>query len=112
MISIFNKEPEKKTIVLLTYPKGQNFACYNNQMGWFGHIRDYKPHLFFRHGQWYVVNAGVHYLDHLKSGINKKNYAAYLWACGMNATKEERSSLMHRMWAIRLAGIQEELKND
>lgn len=110
MTSIFGAEPEVKTIVLLTYPRGKEFKCYKNQAGWFGHIRDYKPHLFFRHGQWYVVNAGVHYYDHLKPLIYKKNDAAYLWACQQNATPKEREGLMYKMRGMRLERIQNECK--
>lgn len=107
---LFGAEPKIKTMVLLTYPRGQKFECYNNQDGWFGHIRDYKPHLFFRHGQWYVVDANVHFRDHLKPVIYKKNAAAYLWACLQNATAEERERLMCKMWTSRLAKLKEELQ--
>lgn len=97
MVSSFSADPEVKTIVLLTYPRGQQFKCYNNQSGWFGHIRDYKPHLFYRSGQWYVVNCGVHFYDHLKPMINERNNLAYKWACLQNATEKERQQLFYRI---------------
>lgn len=112
MTSMFGADPKVETVVLLTYPRGKEFKCYQNQAGWYGHIRDYKPHLFRRHGQWYVVNAGVHFYDHLKPMINKKNQAAYTWACQQNATPEEREGLMYKMRARRLEGMRQELGYD
>lgn len=106
MVSSFSREPEVETVVLLTYPRGKDFKCYNNRAGWFGHIRDHKPHLFFRHGRWYVVNAGVHFDDGLKRIINQRNNVAYAWACRQNATEEERQGLYHKIRSNMLIELQ------
>lgn len=108
MGSIFGDGPEVKTIVLLTYPRGKEFKCYNNQMGWFGHVRDHKPHLFRRHGQWYVVNAGCHFNDGLKRIINERNNVAYSWACLQNATPKEREGLHYKIRSQLLVTKQKE----
>lgn len=108
MTSSFNAEPEVETVVLLTYPRGKEFKCYNNRMGWFGHVRDHKPHLFFRWGRWYVVNAGCHHDDGLKAIINKRNAVAYSWAFLQNATPKEREGLHYKIRSQLLVTKQKE----
>lgn len=92
------------------YEKGKSFACYNNSTGWYGHVRDHKPHIFWNRGKWNVVYAGVHHNDYLKEFIERRNSVAHYWCNMMNKTEEERKCWSYKPHMARLADQQKECR--
>ena len=90
------------------YTKGKDFKCYNNSTGWFGHVRDHKPHIFRFRGEWHVVYAGVHHDDWLRERIADRNNVAHYWCSMQNKTPEQRKEWHYRLHLGMLARKQQE----
>ena len=42
------------------YERGKHFACNNTVHKWVENVRENKPHIYFRGGEWCVVKCGSH----------------------------------------------------
>lgn len=60
------------------YERGKTFACNNTAHKWFENVRENKPHIYFRGGEWHVVKCGSH-MHFEKEKCAELNSKAHRW---------------------------------
>jgi len=80
------------------FERGKTYACNNTTNKWFENVREHKPHIFFRGGEWHFVACGshIHWANQLCAD---RNNAAQKWMRFRNGELDGTNEMLRHQLA-------------